>query len=166
MRETLPEPICREGYGPGGAAVILTCPRGVEVAAERLRPIFEAHGGRLGATNSVGYLFRPVGRLRYARGGGIEARAAAAGAEDVLLSGDGVEVLTDPAEREHVRARLRRYGHAPAEETIGWRATQRVELSFAQRNRLQELERHLVEVDGVGHVYTNAQIPDERLAPL
>lgn len=166
MRETLPEPICREGYGPGGAAVILTCPPGVEVAPEHVRATFEALGGRLGATNSVGYLFRPVGMLRYARSGGLEARAVAAGAEEVVAAGDDLEVLTDPVERDEVRARLRRFGHSPSTESVGWRAVQRVELSVAETNRLQELERRLGEISGVGHVYTNAQNADQRLAPV
>lgn len=146
--------------------MILTGPPGVDVAPEQLRPLFAAHGGRLGAANSVGYLFRPVGLLRYARSGGLEERAVAAGAEEVLQSGDQLEVLTDPVERDEVRARLRRFGHSPSTEAVGWRATQRVELSLAQTSRLHDLERVLAQVSGVTHVYTNAQNPDQRLAPL
>ncbi|TLZ06542.1 MAG: YebC/PmpR family DNA-binding transcriptional regulator, partial [Gammaproteobacteria bacterium] len=90
-----------EGYGPGGAAVMVECvteDRGGTGA--RVRRAFLQHGGRLGADGSVSYLFNTVGLMTYPPGTDEERlmkAALEAGAEDVVPNGDGsVEVLADP----------------------------------------------------------------------
>lgn len=161
------ESICREGYGPGGVAVIVTARPGATPDEAALRELFRSHGGRLGAVGSVAYLFRPVGLLRYAPDARLPARAVEAGAEDVLATADGsVEVLTDPAERDEVERRLERQGHRAQRKAAHWRATDRVRIAPLERVRLEQLERHLAALPGVAHVYTNVQTSDQLLAPV
>lgn len=167
MRQPALDPICREGYGPGGAAVIVTCAAGSTLDDAAVRAAFREHGGRVGAEGSVAYLFRSVGVLRYARAPRLTERAVAAGAEDVIDAGEGIiEVFTDPVEREHVRRQLERHGHLPLAEEVAWMATSGVKLSPMDRVRLEALERSLSRIQGVTHVYTNAQTTKQLLAPV
>ena len=166
MHEPLAEHICHEGYGPGGAAVILTCAADRAVPSAAVRTQFVAHGGRLGAAGSVAYLFRPVGVLRVAAGPGLAARAATLGVEELVEGAGHVDLLTDPGERGAIEAQLTRAGHACLARGSGWRAMQRVSPSLQEGRKLQDLVRQLAAIDGVGHVYTNAQTTDELLAPV
>jgi transcriptional/translational regulatory protein YebC/TACO1 len=167
MREPAVETICREGYGPGGVAVILTCEAGADVADDGVRATFRSHGGRLGARGSVSYLFRPVGLLRYAVAPHLPERALAAGAEEVLPAGtDFLELQTDPEELGDVRRDLELAGHVPVASGLAWRAMHSVSLAPAERVRLEELKRVLATLDGVRHVYTNAKTADQFLAPV
>jgi len=116
---TLPEPVRYEGYGPGGAAVLIEC---VTDDCNRtradLRRAFSEHGGHLGADGSVSYLFNHVGLMTYPPGTDEEQLmhvALEAGAEDVVPNSDhSIEVLADPMEFDTVRAILTHRGFAPA----------------------------------------------------
>lgn len=167
MHEPLAERICHEGYGPGAAAVILTCGPVGAVPEGVVRQLFREHGGRLGAAASVSYLFRPVGMLRMSADEALAARAATLGVEEQIEAGDGrVDLLTAPEERATIEAQLRRLGYACIARGSGWRAMQRCSPSPPDERRLDELVRRLAALDGVGHVYTNAQTTDQLLAPV
>lgn len=95
------EEILYEGYGPGGVAVlceIMTDNR--NRTAPEIRKIFETHGGKLGATNCVGWMFDRKGLIVISTTKATEVRlmevALEAGAEDVKQAGDSFEVLTAP----------------------------------------------------------------------
>ena len=160
-----------EGYGPDGAALLVTGQGTDEVLRQALhsaiRQVIRRHGGRTGAENSVAYLFHAVGVLRYAGTASLPQRALDAGAEDLhpLDNGD-VEVLTDPAELATVRAVLARRGHQPRTAVVTRRAANRVTLDAAQGARLAALVTELRALEGVGQVYTNAEIPEQFLAQL
>lgn len=167
MHEPVAESICHEGYGPGAAAVILTCKVGSRVSADPVRRIFRECGGRLGATGSVSYLFRPVGILRVTGDSDLAERALALGVEEQVAVGAGrVDLLMDPAERASIESRLRQMGHECVARGSGWRAMHRIAPSAFDERRLDELVRRLAALDGVGHVYTNAQTTDQLLAPV
>jgi transcriptional/translational regulatory protein YebC/TACO1 len=168
MPEPTSEQVCGEGYGPGGVAVIVTCAAGdPDLPADGLRRAFREHGGRLGAAGSVAYLFRPVGLLRLAARPGLTEQAAEEGVEECLAADDGtVELCTDPRERDDIERRLAARGHRCLARGVGWRAMQGPRPSPPERQRLDGLVRELRAIEGVGHVYTNAQTTDQLLAPV
>jgi YebC/PmpR family DNA-binding regulatory protein len=158
-----------EGYGPGGAALMVDCltdDRNRTVAD--VRHAFAACGGSLGASGSVAYLFNQVGLMNYPPGTDedrLMAVALEAGAEDVLASADGsLEVLTDPLDFETVRARLMADGFAPPDAEITQRAAVSAPLQGEAAESMVQLLDMLEELDDVQDVYSNAEIPDEVLA--
>jgi len=160
-----------EGYGPGGAAVLIEC-----VTDDRnrtradLRQAFSEHGGQLGAEGSVSYLFNHVGLMTYPPGTDEERlmRAALeAGAEDVVPNSDhSIEVLADPMEFETVRAILTHRGFAPAAAEVTERASLTTPLSGEPAERMVRLLEALEDLDDVRNVYSNVEISDEVLARL
>ena len=105
------EEIRYEGYGIGGAAIIVDCmtDNRVRTVAE-VRHAFSKYGGNLGAEGSVAFQFRHCGQLVFAPGTDEDAVMAAAldaGADDVIAHDDGsIEVITAPADFEAVKAAL------------------------------------------------------------
>jgi len=158
-----------EGYGPGGAAVMVECvteDRGGTGAT--VRRAFLQHGGRLGADGSVSYLFNTVGLMTYPPGTDEERlmkAALEAGAEDVVPNGDGsVEVLADPLEFDAVRAVLTDGGFEPATAEVTQRAATSVVLSGEEAVSMVQLLDALEGLDEVRDVYSNVEISDEVLA--
>jgi transcriptional/translational regulatory protein YebC/TACO1 len=155
--------ICGEGYGPGGVAVLVTCSEPASALAAAVRNGFAAHGAYSGAAGSVAYLFNAVGVLEFAAGtplAKLGAFAYEAGAEDVVPGAAGtLQVLTDPAEIQQVSARLQRRGCKPAAVQITQRAAARVTVAAQTGCELQRLIDSLRAIDGVTHVYHNAEIP-------
>lgn len=160
-----------EGYGPGGAAVMVEClteDRG-RVGA-RVRHAFVQHGGHLGAEGSVSYLFNTVGLMTYPPGTDEERLmqvALEAGAEDVVPVGDlSLEVLADPAELDTVRAVLTHQGFAPQTAEVTQRAATRLALSGESAERMVRLLETLQGLEEVRDVYSNVEIPDGVLGEL
>ncbi|HLT91944.1 MAG TPA: YebC/PmpR family DNA-binding transcriptional regulator [Woeseiaceae bacterium] len=158
-----------EGYGPGGAAVIVDCMTdNRNRTAADVRHAFSKFGGNLGADGSVSYLFNHVGLLVYPPGSdedAIMAAAIEAGAEDVVVDEDGsIEVLTDPAEYEAVRDRMIGAGFEPGHAELTMRATTTAELEGDEAARMLKLLDALEDLDDVQNVYSNAEIREEALA--
>lgn len=161
------EAVCCEGYGPGGAAVMVTCRVDHQPLRDRARAVLLRHGGSGGAANSVAYLFHRVGILRCPATGTLAAQALAAGAEDLLPQSDGtVDVITDPEDMDTIKARLRGAGFAVIFAVVTSRAAQSVPLNLDAAARLQALITELRAIDGVENVYTNGQIPQQLLAQV
>jgi transcriptional/translational regulatory protein YebC/TACO1 len=160
-----------EGYGPGGAAVMVDCltPDPVRSGAQ-VRRTFDRYGGNLGADGSVSYLFNTVGLMTYPPGTDEEQLmrvALEAGAEDVVPSDDcSVEVLADPQDFDTVRAVLIHSGFAPATAQVTQRAATPLELSGESAERMVHLLVALEELDEVRDVYSNVEISDEVLARI
>jgi YebC/PmpR family DNA-binding regulatory protein len=160
-----------EGYGPGGAAVIVECVTddSGRVGAE-VRRAFVQHGGNLGADGSVSYLFNTVGLMTYPPGTDEEQLmqvALEAGAEDVVPNADSsVEVLADPLEFDTVCAVLTHRGFAPATAEVTQRAATSLELSGETAERMVHLLEALEGLDEVQDVYSNVEISDEVLARI
>ena len=162
-------PVRFEGYGPGGAAVLIECVTDDHNRTRAgLRQAFSDHGGHLGAEGSVSYLFNHVGLMTYPPGTDEERlmhAALEAGAEDVVANSDrSIEVLADPMEFETVRAILTDRGFVPAASTVTERASLTTPLSGEPAERMVQLLESLEERDDVRNVYSNVEISNEVLA--
>jgi transcriptional/translational regulatory protein YebC/TACO1 len=163
------EAVNYEGYGPGGAAVMVECLTDDRTGTgAAVRRVFEQHGGQIGAAGSVSYLFNPVGLMSYPPG--TDQRqllpvALAAGAEDVVANPDtSVEVLADPLDLAAVRAALTESGFAPASAEITQRAATSLALSGEVAAEMARLLEALEGIEAVRDVYANVEISDEALA--
>jgi len=162
-------PVRYEGYGPGGAAVMVECLTDDHSrTGANVRNAFVRNGGNLGANGSVAYLFNEVGLMTYPPGtdeGRLIECALEAGAEDVVPHGDGsIEVLTDPAELDVVRSLLTSSGFAPHDADVTQRAAIAARLDGAAAAAMVSLLDTLEDLDDVQNVYSNAQVSDEVLA--
>jgi len=159
------EEIRYEGYGPGGAAILVDCMtdnRNRTVA--EIRHAFTKTGGNLGTDGSVAYLFEKKGVIDYPAGTDDDAVMEAAidgGAEDVVIDDDGsVEVLTDPDSYESVLAALRTAGLEPENAEITMRAGTLTPLDEETAQSVLKLLNMLDDLDDVQNVYTNADFPE------
>ena len=160
-----------EGYGPGGAAVLIECiTDDHDRTRADLRRAFSEHGGHLGAAGSVSYLFNHVGLMTYPPGTDEERlmhAALEAGAEDVVPNSDhSIEVLADPMEFDTVRAILTDRGFVPAAAEVTERASLTTPLSGEPAERMVRLLETLEDLDDVRNVYSNVEISDEVLARI
>jgi YebC/PmpR family DNA-binding regulatory protein len=162
------EEIRYEGYGPGGAAVLVECMtdnRNRTVA--EVRHAFSKYGGNLGADGSVGYLFTHCGVLVYPPGADEEKileLALEAGAEDVVTDEDGsVEVLTAPGDFEAVAEAMRNASLEPESAEVTMRPSTSAPLEEDHAPSMLKLLDTLEELDDVQNVYSNADFPDELL---
>ena len=165
------EEIRYEGYGPGGVAVMvdtMTDNRNRTVA--EVRHAFTKCGGNLGASGSVAFQFTERGVLSYPAGSDedrIMEVAIEAGAEDVVSNDDGsVDVLTDPAAFQPVKAAMIAAGLTPEEAEVTQRAASPVTLNFEDAQKMVKLLDLLEDLDDTQNVYSNADIPDAILAKL
>src|SRR5204862_5297739 len=128
------EEIRYEGYGIGGAAIIVDCmtDNRVRTVAE-VRHAFSKYGGNLGSEGSVAFQFRHCGQILFAPGTSEDAVMAAAldaGADDVITHDDGsIEVLSSPPDFEAVRTALEGAGLVPELAEVTMRPLATVELS-------------------------------------
>ena len=155
------EEIRYEGYGIGGAAVIVDCmtDNRVRTVAE-VRHAFSKYGGNLGTEGSVAFQFKHCGQFVFAPGANedqVMEVALDAGAEDVVTGDDGsIEVLCAPADFEAVQAALVAKGLQPAVAEVTMRAENPVEVSGDDAQRMQKLLDVLEDLDDVQDVYHNA----------
>jgi YebC/PmpR family DNA-binding regulatory protein len=157
------EEIRYEGYGLHGAAVIvdtLTDNRTRTVA--EVRHAFSKHGGNLGATGSVAFLFKHVGQFLYAPGTNedkLMEAALDAGAEDVIANDDGsIEVTTDPYEFAHIKAALEKAGFKAELAEVTMKPASETEMTGDDAATMQKLLDALEGLDDVQDVYTTAVI--------
>jgi len=152
-----------EGYGPGGAAVLLDCltDNRTRTVAE-VRHAFTKNGGNLGADGSVAYLFKHCGQFIFAPGTSEDKVMEAgleAGAEDVLKNDDdSVELICAPADFTSVQAALEKAGLKPELSEITWKPTNETALPGDQHGRLRSLIDALESLDDVQDVYTTAVV--------
>ncbi|MFM1858601.1 MAG: YebC/PmpR family DNA-binding transcriptional regulator [Burkholderiaceae bacterium] len=159
------EEIRYEGYGIGGAAVIVDCltDNRTRTVAE-VRHAFSKHGGNLGTDGSVAFMFKHCGQMLFAPGTSEDAVmevALDAGAEDVIVDEEGtIEVLTGPAELATVRAALEAKGLKPELAEVTMRPDNQSELGGDEGARMQKLLDALENLDDVQDVYSNAVISE------
>ena len=157
------EEIRYEGYGIGGAAIIVDTmtDNRVRTVAE-VRHAFSKYGGNMGTEGSVAFQFRNVGQLILAPGANEDVvmnAAIDAGAEDVLTDDDGaIEVTTAPEDFEAVRNALEAAGFKPELAEVTMRPENTVELLGDDATRMQKLLDVLEDLDDVQNVFHNAQI--------
>lgn len=157
------EEIRYEGYGIGGAAIIVDTmtDNRVRTVAE-VRHAFSKHGGNLGTEGSVAFQFRHCGQLVFAPGTSedrVMEIALEAGADDVITDGDGaIEVLTAPADFETVKNALEAAGLTPELAEVTMRAENSIVLAGEDAARMQKLLDVLEDLDDVQNVFHNAEI--------
>ena len=155
------EEIRYEGYGIGGAAVIVDCmtDNRTRTVAE-VRHAFSKHGGNLGTDGSVSFMFNHCGQLIFPPGSSEEKImevALEAGAEDVVSAEDGaIEVICPPNDFQILKAALEKSGLKPELAEITMRASTDSELSGEDAAKMQKLLDALESLDDVQEVYTNA----------
>ena len=150
-----------EGYGPGGAAVLVDCltDNRTRTVAE-VRHAFTKNGGNLGSDGSVAYLFKHVGQFVFAPGTSEDRVMEAgldAGAEDVVKNDDGsVELICAPADFPVVQAALEKAGLKAEIAEVTMKAGTEAAVSGSEGQRMQSLLDALENLDDVQNVYTTA----------
>ena len=165
------EEVRYEGYGPGGAAVMVDCAtdnRNRTVA--EIRYAFTKCGGNLGTSGSVAYLFTKVGQLSFPPGTDedrLMEAALEAGAEDVVTNDDGsLDVITAPEGFGDVHDSVVAGGLDPEQAEVTMRPSTNVSLDAENARQIIRLIEMLEDVDDVQQVYSNVEISDEILAEL
>jgi YebC/PmpR family DNA-binding regulatory protein len=157
------EEVRYEGYGIGGAALIVDCvtDNRVRTVAE-VRHAFSKYGGHLGAEGSVAFQFRHCGQFLFAPGANedkVMEAALDAGADDVITDTDGaLEVTCAPADFEKVQAALERAGLEPDNAEVTMRPENTVSVAGADAERMQKLVDVIEDLDDVQAVYHNAEM--------
>jgi YebC/PmpR family DNA-binding regulatory protein len=155
------EEIRYEGYGIGGAAIIVDCmtDNRVRTVAE-VRHGFSKYGGNLGTEGSVAFQFKHCGQFVFAPGASedkVMEVALDAGADDVIAGDDGaIEVLCAPADFETVQQALHKASLKPDLAEVTWRAENPVDLAGDDAQRMQKLLDVLEDLDDTQAVYHNA----------
>ena len=163
------EELAYEGYGPGGAAIllqILTDNR--NRAASEVRTLFSRNGGNLGEAGSVAWVFESkaaltVDGLDEAKADEVALAAIDAGAEDFKVEDGLLEVDGPPAALESMQEAVRGLGVETSSATVTLVPKSTVPLDERTATQTLRLMDKLEELDDVQQVYTNADFPDEAL---
>ena len=162
------EEIRYEGYGIGGAAIIVDTmtDNRVRTVAE-VRHAFSKHGGNMGTEGSVAFQFKHCGQLIFAPGTSedrVLEVALEAGAHDVIADVEGaIEVLTDVSDFEAIRDALVKEGLTSEVCGVTMRPENPIEVTGEDGVRMQRLLDALEELDDVQEIYHNAEIDSETL---
>ncbi|MGZ5891646.1 MAG: YebC/PmpR family DNA-binding transcriptional regulator [Caldimonas sp.] len=157
------EEIRYEGYGIGGAAIIVDCmtDNRVRTVAE-VRHAFSKYGGNLGAEGSVAFQFKHCGQFLFAPGTSedkVMEAALDAGADDVISDADGaIEVLSSPTAFEAVQAAFEKAGLKPDHAEVTMRPENTVSLAGDDAARMQKLLDVIEDLDDVQAVFHNAEL--------
>ncbi len=157
------EEIRYEGYGIGGAAIMVDCmtDNRVRTVAE-VRHAFSKYGGNMGTEGSVAFQFRHCGQFVFAPGASedkVMEVALEAGAEDVISDDDGtIEVLCAAADFESVKKALEAAGLQAELAEVTMRADNSIELTGESAQKMQKLLDVLEDLDDTQAVYHNADL--------
>ena len=159
------EEIRYEGYGIGGAAVIVDCmtDNRVRTVAE-VRHAFAKHGGNLGSEGSVAFLFRHCGQFLFPPGTSedkVMEAALEAGAEDVIANDDrSIEVITAPNDFLAVKDKLEKSGLKAELAEVTMKPATEVAFTGDDAAKMHKLMEALEILDDVQEVYTNAVLEE------
>ena len=159
------EEIRYEGYGIGGAAVIVDClTDNRNRAVADVRHAFTKFGGTLGTDGSVAFMFKHCGSLLFAPGTSedkVMEAALEAGAEDIINNDDGsIEVITTPADFSAVKEALESAGLEAVLAEVTMKADNETVFTGDDAVKMQKLLDALDDLDDVQEVYTSAVIED------
>ena len=162
------EDITYEGYGPGGVAILIECQTDnrTRTVAE-IRHIFSKHGGNLGETGSVGWMFQKKGSILVDRKAASEEKvmelALEAGAEDVGDDEVSWEVVTSPEDFNAVLDAVRGAGIEPLSAEVVMRPINSVQVTGQSAQQVLRLMEALEDHDDVAKVAANFDIPAEEM---
>ncbi|AMM26254.1 YebC/PmpR family DNA-binding transcriptional regulator [Variovorax sp. PAMC 28711] len=159
------EEIRYEGYGIGGAAIIVDTmtDNRVRTVAE-VRHAFSKYGGNMGTEGSVAFQFKHCGQIVFAPGTDedkVMEVALEAGAEDVVTDDDGaIEVLTAVGDFETIKNALEAAGFKAEVAEVTMRAENTVDVAGDEATRMQKLLDVLEDLDDVQEVFHNAALSE------
>ncbi len=154
-----------EGYGIGGAAIIVDCmtDNRMRTVAE-VRHAFSRFGGNMGAEGAVAFQFKHCGQLIFAPGTDedkLMEAALEAGAQDVITDEDGaIEVLTAYPDFEVVKNALEKAGFKPEVAEVTMRAENTVEVTGEDAVKMHKLLDALEDLDDTQAVFHNAALSE------
>ncbi|HSH71899.1 MAG TPA: YebC/PmpR family DNA-binding transcriptional regulator [Methylophilaceae bacterium] len=159
------EEIRYEGYGIGGAAVIVDClTDNRNRAVADVRHAFTKFGGNLGTDGSVAFMFKHCGSLIFSPGTNedqVMEAAMEAGAEDIINNDDGsIEVITSPGDFTAVKDALEAAGLTAVYAEVTMKASNETEFTGDDAVKMQKLLDALDDLDDVQEVYTSAVIDE------
>jgi len=166
------EEIIYEGYGPGGAAVLVEClSDNKNRTAGEIRHIFTKMGGNLGAPNSVAWMFHKKGYIGLDKSSGVTEEkimeaALDAGAEDVREAESSFEVITDPKDFETVKGAIDAAKLAIASAEITMLPQSHVTLKGTEAASMLRMMSALEDNDDVQNAYSNFDIPESEMESL
>jgi YebC/PmpR family DNA-binding regulatory protein len=162
-----------EGYGPAGVAIILEAATdNRNRTASELRFLFSRHGGSLGETGSVAWMFDARGLLEVEQGRLSEDQLTEAALVDGVIDvryatdGDRSEIITEPAELAAVRDRLAANGLRVTSMVLGVEPKQTVAPSGNDLREVITFLDALEEHEDVQRVFSNAELDEEQLEAL
>src|ERR671938_657775 len=159
------EEVRYEGYGVGGAAVMVDCMTDNKTrTVADVRHAFTKNGGNMGTEGSVAFLFKHCGQMVFPPGTNedkLMEAALDAGAEDVVANDDrSIEVITGPYDFVTVRDRLGAAGFKPEFAEVTMKPTTEVTMNGDDAQRMQKLLDAIEAIDDVQEVYTNASLEE------
>jgi len=162
------EEITYEGYGPGGAALIIeTLTDNKNRTVGELRHMLEKHSGNLGASNSVAWMFSKKGYIVVDKAAADEETllnaSLEAGADDMRDDGDNWEILSEPTAFEAVRDAVKGLGVEPASAEVAMLPANYVKLTGKEATQMVRLMEALDEHDDVKHVWSNFDIEEKEI---
>ncbi|CEK10964.1 YebC/PmpR family DNA-binding transcriptional regulator [Legionella hackeliae] len=153
-----------EGYGPGGVAILVDClSDNKNRTVSDVRHAFTKHGGNLGTDGSVSYLFTKQGEILLAAGQSEESAMEAAieaGAEDVVVEDNQIEIITADDNYHTVLAAIQGAGYEVEQSHLTMRAQTTVALDKETAESLMKLIDMLEDLDDVQEVHSNAELPE------
>jgi YebC/PmpR family DNA-binding regulatory protein len=157
-----------EGYGPAGVAIMVDCMTdNRNRTAAAIRHVFSKNGGSLGETNSVGWMFERKGVISAEAGERdpeeIGLAAIEAGAEDIQVDGNTIEIATEPSSFEAVRKAVEATGVTVENAEVTMQPKQTVPVGEDKAASVLRLLEALEEEDDVQQVYANFDIPEDVL---
>lgn len=160
-----------EGYAPGGVAVLLeVVTDNKNRTAPEIRKIFAKHGGNLGESGCVAWMFEKKGLIQVEAAGVDEDRlfgaALEAGAEDVRRSENVFEIITAPKDLERVKDSLTKEKIEIATGEVTMLPQNTIRLEGKQAHQVLQLMEDLEEHDDVQNAYANFDIPEEIMVAI
>ncbi len=154
-----------EGYGVGGSAVIVEClTDNKNRTAGDVRHAFDKHGGSMGSTNCVSYLFKRKGSVIVVDVEDPETLmldAIEEGAVDVIEDEDAVEIITEPNQDGKMREALEKKGYNVVSSETALVPDLYVDLDEEQSGKFQRMIDALEDLDDVQEVFHNVNLPEE-----
>ena len=165
------EEIIYEGYGSNGVAVLVEClTDNRNRTVDEVRHAFTKHGGNLGTSGSVAFLFNKIGMITFPQGNDEEKimeAALEAGADDVIVNDDAsIDVTTTADNFIAVKETFQEMGLQPEQADVIMQASTTVELELDDAEKVMRLLDALEDLDDVQKVHSNAEISEEVMANL
>ncbi len=162
------EEITYEGYGPGGAALIIeTMTDNKNRTVGEIRHLLEKHNGNLASSNSVAWMFSKKGYVVVEKKAADEEKllsvALDAGADDLADDGDTWEITSSPSSFESVRDAVKALGVEPATAQVAMIPQNYVKLEGREASQMIKLMEVLEEHDDVQHVWSNFDISEKEI---